>query len=109
MTSPPAAPFNRRPFGRGPAVSPFCLGTMRATGSPCQMAAVFEAAIEAGAHVAGLGLLLTLVTAAGVLAEARAVAATDTLLGLAGAAGGDEVVQALDFDGVAHGLLLAPA
>jgi uncharacterized protein len=48
MTSPPAAPFERRPFGRGPAVSPFCLGTMRATGSPCQMAAVLEAAIAAG-------------------------------------------------------------
>ena len=48
MTSPPAAPFKRRPFGRGPAVSPFCLGTMRATGSPSQMAAVLEAAIAAG-------------------------------------------------------------
>ena len=48
MTSPPAAPFERRPFGRGPAVSPFCLGTMRATGSPSQMAAVLDAAIAAG-------------------------------------------------------------
>ena len=37
-----------RPFGRGPAVSPFSLGTMRATGSPQQMAAVLEAALEAG-------------------------------------------------------------
>ena len=37
-----------RPFGRGPAVSPFCLGTMRATGSAQQMAAVLEAALEAG-------------------------------------------------------------
>ncbi|QVV66432.1 aldo/keto reductase [Synechococcus sp. LA31] len=46
--SPPAAPFERRPFGRGPAVSPFCLGTMRATGSPSQMAAVLDAAIAAG-------------------------------------------------------------
>ena len=48
MMSPPAAPFERRPFGRGPAVSPFCLGTMRATGSPSQMAAVLDAAIAAG-------------------------------------------------------------
>ena len=38
----------RRPFGRGPAVSPFCLGTMRATASPQQMAAVLEAALAAG-------------------------------------------------------------
>jgi len=38
---------DRRPFGRGPAVSPFCLGTMRATASPQQMAAVLEAALAA--------------------------------------------------------------
>ena len=37
VTPPPA---ERRPFGRGAAVSPFCLGTMRATGSAEQMAAV---------------------------------------------------------------------
>ena len=37
-----------RPFGRGPAVSAFSLGTMRATGSPQQMAAVLAAALEAG-------------------------------------------------------------
>ena len=48
MTSPPPAPAERRPFGRGPAVSPFCLGTMRATGSPGQMAAVLNAALAAG-------------------------------------------------------------
>lgn len=48
MTSPPPAPAERRPFGRGPAVSPFCLGTMRATGSPRQMAAVLDAALAAG-------------------------------------------------------------
>ena len=38
----------RRPFGSGPAVSPFCLGTMRATGSAEQMAAVLRAAVAAG-------------------------------------------------------------
>lgn len=38
----------RRPFGQGPAVSPFCLGTMRATGSAAQMAAVLDAALAAG-------------------------------------------------------------
>ena len=43
-----AIPAERRPFGRGPAVSVFCLGTMRATGSPAQMAAVLEAALAAG-------------------------------------------------------------
>ena len=51
MTTLPAAtppPAERRPFGRGPAVSPFCLGTMRATGSADQMAAVLAAAIAAG-------------------------------------------------------------
>ena len=41
-------PAERRPFGRGPAVSPFCLGTMRATGSAAQMAAVLDAALDAG-------------------------------------------------------------
>ena len=48
MTSPPPAPAERRPFGRGPAVSPFCLGTMRATDNPGQMAAVLDAALAAG-------------------------------------------------------------
>ena len=43
-----AIPAERRPFGRGPAVSPFCLGTMRATGSATQMAAVLEAALATG-------------------------------------------------------------
>jgi predicted aldo/keto reductase-like oxidoreductase len=43
---PPPAPL--RPFGRGPAVSPFTLGTMRALGSAGQMAAVLQAALEAG-------------------------------------------------------------
>ena len=38
----------RRRFGRGPAVSAFCLGTMRATASPQQMAAVLKAALAAG-------------------------------------------------------------
>ena len=41
-------PAERRPFGRGPAVSAFCLGTMRATGSAAEMAAVLEAALDAG-------------------------------------------------------------
>ena len=45
VTPPPA---ERRPFGRGAAVSPFCLGTMRATGSAEQMAAVLAAAMAAG-------------------------------------------------------------
>ena len=45
MTTPPA---DRRPFGRGPAVSPFCLGTMRATGGAEQMASVLDAALAAG-------------------------------------------------------------
>ncbi|MEY4430964.1 MAG: hypothetical protein RLZZ533_900 [Cyanobacteriota bacterium] len=53
MTSPTTTPepttlAEPRPFGRGPAVSPFTLGTMRATGSPQQMAAVLEAALQAG-------------------------------------------------------------
>ena len=38
----------RRPFGRGPAVSAFTLGTMRALGSPGQMTAVLGAALAAG-------------------------------------------------------------
>ena len=51
MRRPPAVkqpPAERRPFGRGPAVSPFCLGTMRATGSAEQMAQVLKAALAAG-------------------------------------------------------------
>jgi predicted aldo/keto reductase-like oxidoreductase len=43
---PPLA--ERRPFGRGPAVSPFTLGTMRALDSAWQMAAVLEAALAVG-------------------------------------------------------------
>ena len=38
----------RRPFGRGPAVSLFTLGTMRAVDSPAQMQAVVDAALDAG-------------------------------------------------------------
>ncbi|MFQ6537554.1 MULTISPECIES: aldo/keto reductase [Aphanothece] len=38
----------RRPFGRGPAVSAFTLGTMRALASPEQMEAVLRAALDAG-------------------------------------------------------------
>jgi predicted aldo/keto reductase-like oxidoreductase len=38
----------RRPFGRGPAVSLFTLGTMRAVDSATQMAAVVQAALAAG-------------------------------------------------------------
>lgn len=38
----------RRPFGRGPAVSAFTLGTMRALDSPVQMEAVLGAALAAG-------------------------------------------------------------
>ncbi|MBC1261358.1 aldo/keto reductase [Synechococcus sp. BSF8S] len=50
---PPATPesgvrSSRRPFGTGPAVSLFTLGTMRALGSPDQMLEVLEAAIDAG-------------------------------------------------------------
>nr|WP_254994769.1 aldo/keto reductase [Cyanobium sp. Aljojuca 7D2] len=37
-----------RPFGDGPPVSPFSLGTMRALGSPAQMEAVLRAALTAG-------------------------------------------------------------
>lgn len=37
-----------RPFGAGPAVSAFTLGTMRALGSPAQMEAVLRAALAAG-------------------------------------------------------------
>jgi predicted aldo/keto reductase-like oxidoreductase len=37
-----------RPFGAGPPVSPFTLGTMRALDSPAQMAAVLDAAVCAG-------------------------------------------------------------
>ena len=37
-----------RPFGQGPAVSLFTLGTMRALGEAAQMAAVLEAALAAG-------------------------------------------------------------
>lgn len=37
-----------RPFGAGPAVSAFTLGTMRALGSPGQMEAVLRAALAAG-------------------------------------------------------------
>ncbi len=42
------APAPLRPFGRGPAVSPFTLGTMRALGSAAQMEAVLTAALAAG-------------------------------------------------------------
>ena len=38
----------RRPYGAGPAVSAFSLGTMRALGSPAQMEAVLRAALAAG-------------------------------------------------------------
>jgi uncharacterized protein len=43
-------PENRlqRPYGAGPAVSVFSLGTMRALGSPAQMEAVLRAALAAG-------------------------------------------------------------
>jgi predicted aldo/keto reductase-like oxidoreductase len=37
-----------RPFGRGPSVSAFTLGTMRALGSPAQMESVLRAALAAG-------------------------------------------------------------
>ena len=37
-----------RPFGAGPPVSAFTLGTMRALGSPAQMEAVLRAALAAG-------------------------------------------------------------
>ncbi|QPN57200.1 aldo/keto reductase [Synechococcus sp. CBW1107] len=50
---PPATPevvgaSERRPFGTGPEVSLFSLGTMRALGSPEQMLEVLEAALDAG-------------------------------------------------------------
>ena len=38
----------RRPYGAGPAVSAFSLGTMRALGSPAQMESVLRAALAAG-------------------------------------------------------------
>ena len=38
----------RRPFGRGPDVSLFTLGTMRALASASQMLAVVRAALAAG-------------------------------------------------------------
>ena len=38
----------QRPYGAGPAVSAFSLGTMRALGSPSQMEAVLRAALAAG-------------------------------------------------------------
>jgi predicted aldo/keto reductase-like oxidoreductase len=40
--------LTERPFGRGPTVSPFTLGTMRAIGNPAQMEAVVRAALKAG-------------------------------------------------------------
>ena len=43
----PLAPQLRR-FGHGRPVTPFTLGTMRALGSPDQMAAVLDAALDAG-------------------------------------------------------------
>ena len=46
--TPAAAPPERRAFGRGPAITPFSLGTMRATCSAEQMAAVLDAALAAG-------------------------------------------------------------
>ena len=51
MTTPKtatAAPPERRAFGRGPAITAFSLGTMRATSSAEQMAAVLDAALAAG-------------------------------------------------------------
>jgi diketogulonate reductase-like aldo/keto reductase len=44
----PLVPPLRRPYGRGPAVSAFTLGTMRALASPAQMQAVVRAALAAG-------------------------------------------------------------
>jgi predicted aldo/keto reductase-like oxidoreductase len=38
----------QRPYGAGPAVSAFSLGTMRALGSPAQMESVLRAALAAG-------------------------------------------------------------
>lgn len=53
MQSPPAAAASEpaqglRRFGRGRAVSPFTLGSMRALDSPAQMQAVLDAAVAAG-------------------------------------------------------------
>ena len=49
MTTVPApAKQQLRPFGAGPAVSAFSLGTMRALGSPAQMETVLRAALAAG-------------------------------------------------------------
>lgn len=49
MTTVPAPAEQRlRPFGAGPPVSAFSLGTMRALGSPAQMEAVLRAALAAG-------------------------------------------------------------
>jgi len=39
---------HQRPYGAGPPVSVFTLGTMRALGSPAQMEAVLRAALAAG-------------------------------------------------------------
>ena len=50
-TVPPTRPVTapaERPFGAGPPVSPFTLGTMRALASPAQMEAVLRAALAAG-------------------------------------------------------------
>ena len=41
-------PLAERPYGAGPPVSVFTLGTMRALGSPAQMEAVLRAALAAG-------------------------------------------------------------
>ena len=51
LNRPPISPLvapHRRPYGRGPAVSAFTLGTMRALGSPAQMQGVLRAALAAG-------------------------------------------------------------
>jgi hypothetical protein len=42
------SPLAERPYGAGPPVSLFTLGTMRAQGSPAQMEAVLRAALAAG-------------------------------------------------------------
>jgi predicted aldo/keto reductase-like oxidoreductase len=42
------SPLAERPYGAGPPVSLFTLGTMRALGSPAQMEAVLRAALAAG-------------------------------------------------------------
>ncbi|MGC6483134.1 MAG: aldo/keto reductase [Synechococcus sp.] len=46
--APPGLEARRRPFGAGPAVSLFTLGTMRALATPAQMLDVLEAAVHAG-------------------------------------------------------------